>query len=104
MQTNYRTPPRTNARIFLLAPLRAAGTVPTQTAPRYFVGRLPATRYCGAAKTRARYRTADTETSILLPSPTGLAGEAPDNSRKIPLGKSEVCNRYQIEKKNRNGM
>src|SRR5664279_2510550 len=46
----------------------AAGghTEPTETAPRCFVGGLPATKYGGAAKTKARYRTADTETSILL--------------------------------------
>src|ERR1019366_9892886 len=38
-------------------------TAQTETAPLHSGGRLPATKYGGAAKTKARYRTADTETS-----------------------------------------
>src|SRR5271156_5351770 len=47
---------------------RRAPTKPPQhkRLPLYFVARLPATKYCGAAKTKARCRTANTETSILM--------------------------------------
>ena len=85
-----KAPPQTDERIFLLPSPRLHETAPTETAPLYFVGRLPATKYCGAAKTRARYRTGSTETSIFSDSLTGLASEAPDNSRKMPVGKCQV--------------
>src|ERR1019366_572780 len=87
----YRTPPRRDGKNFCgVAACRR--TAPTEKAPRHSGGRLPATKYGGAAKTKARYRTANTETStLLLLRQPGPAGEAPDNSRKIPLGKSEVC-------------
>jgi hypothetical protein len=49
-----------------LASPRAGETAPTETAPRYFAGGLPATKNGGAATTKARYSTAATETSILL--------------------------------------
>jgi hypothetical protein len=79
-------------RIFFLTLPWAIDDAPTETAPLYFVKRLhTATKYRGAAKTKARYRTADTETSILLARQPGAANEAPDNSRKIVVGKSEVA-------------
>jgi hypothetical protein len=73
----------------LLASPRADETAPTETAPLHSVERLPATKYGEAAKTKARYPTADTQTSTLLDTrQPGPADEAPDNSRKMPVGKS----------------
>src|SRR6202521_5825911 len=85
---------KATVRIVLASP-RASNDAPTETAPLHSVERLPATKCREAAKTKARYPTADTETSILLitaaPSPTGPIAEAPDNSRKILIGKSEIA-------------
>jgi hypothetical protein len=52
-------------RISLASP-RASNDTPTETAPLHFVEQLSATKCREAAKTKARYPTADTETSILL--------------------------------------
>jgi hypothetical protein len=90
--TRYRSIPLKRREEFFLTSPWASDDAPTETAPLYFVKRLhTATKYCGAAKTKARYRTADTETSILLARQPGPANEAPDNSRKILVGKSEVA-------------
>jgi len=74
---------------------RTSNDAPTETAPLHSVERLPATKCREAAKTKARYPTADPETSILLltsahrqPYPID---EATDNSRKIPIGKNEIA-------------
>src|SRR5882762_2816806 len=56
---------KVTVRILLASP-RASNDAPTETAPLHSVERLPATRCREAAKTKARYPTADTETSILL--------------------------------------
>jgi len=58
---------------------RAGETAPTETAPLDSVERLPATKYGGAAKTKARYRTAATATSILLRT----RQPGPDDEQKI---------------------
>src|ERR1700694_946332 len=85
---------KATVRILLASP-RASNDAPTETAPLHSVERLPATKCREAAKTKARYPTGDTETPILLltaaHSPTGPVDEAPDNSRKIPIGKSEIA-------------
>src|ERR1700674_1598285 len=82
---------KATVRILLASP-RASNDAPTETAPLHSVERLPATKCREAAKTKARYPTADTETSILLahrqPSPVD---EATDNSRKIPIGTREIA-------------
>src|SRR6195256_4593091 len=52
-------------RILLASP-RTSNDAPTETAPLHSVERLPATKCSEAAKTKALYPTADTETSILL--------------------------------------
>src|ERR1700675_323435 len=56
---------KARVRILLASP-RASNDAPTKTAPLHSVERLPATKCRGAAKTKARYPTAGTETSILL--------------------------------------
>src|ERR1700674_4316460 len=56
---------KATVRIVLASP-RASNDAPTETAPLHSVERLPATKCRGAAKTKARYPTAGTETSILL--------------------------------------
>src|ERR1700694_5806641 len=56
---------KATVRISLASP-RASNDAPTETAPLHFVERLPATKCREAAKTKAQYPTADTETSILL--------------------------------------
>src|SRR6266481_4088806 len=56
---------KATVRILLKSP-RASNDAPTETAPLHSVERLPATKCHGAAKTKARYPTAGTETSILL--------------------------------------
>src|ERR1700687_2316592 len=56
---------KVTVRILLALP-RASNDAPTETAPLHSVERLPATKCREAAKTKARYPTADTETSILL--------------------------------------
>src|ERR1700674_48738 len=56
---------KATVRILLASP-RASNDAPTETAPLHSVERLPATKCRGAAKTKARYPTAGTETSILL--------------------------------------
>src|ERR1700675_2333194 len=82
---------KVTVRILLASP-RASNDAPTETAPLHSVERVPPTKCREAAKTKARYPTADTETSILLahrqPSPVD---EATDNSRKIPIGKREIA-------------
>src|ERR1035437_3794249 len=62
---NPATPPRRYGKNSCWR-CRALGTAPIETAPLDSVERLPATKYGGAAKTKARYPTADTATSILL--------------------------------------
>jgi hypothetical protein len=61
-----RGSPQDGARIFWLALPCAGDTAPTETAPLHLVEQLPATKCGEAAKTKARFTTANTETSILL--------------------------------------
>ncbi len=83
--SSNRAPPRTDARIFLLALLRAGEPYQQKRLPGIPSRALPATNCCGAAKTKARYRTAHRNVRFAKPGP---ADEAPDNSRKMPVGKS----------------
>jgi len=94
--------PQSNGKNFLLASPHAGHTAQTQTAPQHSGGQLPATKFRGAAKTKARYRTAGTETPTLLHTrQPGPAGEAPDHSRKIAVGKSEIAEDAQKNERDR---
>jgi hypothetical protein len=76
-------------RIIAGVAARTGDTAPTETAPLHSVERLPATKYGEAAKNEGTISDRCTETSILLRTrQPGPAGEAPDNSRKIAVGKS----------------
>jgi hypothetical protein len=83
-------PPRTDARILSLSSPRADETAPTQTAPAAF--RCTVTRdeklwsrEDEGAMSHCKHRNVDSDARQ-----PGPADEAPDNSRKIPVGKREM--------------
>jgi hypothetical protein len=70
-------------------------TAPTEKAPLHFGERWLAAKYFGAVKTKARCRTANTETSILLFANTISLAKHQIIDRKIGLGNSEMLISYK---------
>jgi hypothetical protein len=78
----YKTPPQRFVRISDCIAACAHDTAPTEKAPLHSGERWLAAKYFGAAKTKARCGTANTETSILLLAKLSALDEAPDNKHE----------------------
>jgi hypothetical protein len=70
-------------------------TAPTEKAPLHFGERWLAAKYFGAAETKARCGTANTETSILLFANSISLAKHKIIDRKIRLGNSEMLISYK---------
>src|ERR1017187_3052459 len=90
LDARYRTPPRTDARIFLLASLRAKRTRTNRNGSPAFRRGFTRDELLWSRKKRRRRRDIALLHRNVNPAARqpGPADEAPDNIRKIPVGKS----------------
>ena len=92
----YRTPPRTDARIFLLASLRAKRTRTNKNGSPAFRRGFTRDELLWSRKKRRRRRDIALLTqkrNLLHIHQPCVVGEAPDNIRNPPVGKCEIQER-----------